>query len=475
MLARLGLEASQSLNAIVGFAELLTVSTTLAPDSDEQAWATEVVAASHRLQATVDAALDLIEASDSSSANEPMEVDVAAVVHAAVEDWRPVARSSAIELISVCEPDVSIRVRPRWLRNVIDGVLGAAIIRSAPGAPIELSAESHDGGRYCEVEISVSGAEFVLPSRLGGRLDWDHVSASLLERLGLKLVGALRAVTALNGEFGVDGGDGGGRLWLRLRERPLTPSPPLSGVIEIRGGPGAPLVLVVEDDPEAASSVEEHLVAEGYRVVTAASAEAAITIVESAWPDAILLDIRLQGADGWEVLEHIQSDRTNAVAPVVIVSAIGDAARGRGMLLGAREVLQKPVSPRDLVGSLEELRLGLTESGDVWVLVADPNVDFADQVAAGLRARGFEVSVANDLAAAKEALSVSPDLVVVSAELDGGGSQELIESVRRDPVIADIPVVVLGDNAAGDDPPISPIDSRLPVGVQLVAPSEVIR
>ena len=70
---------------------------------------------------------------------------------------------------------------------------------------------------------------------------------------------------------------------------------------------------------------------------------------------------------------------------------------------------------------------------------------------------------------------MSPDLVVVSAELDGGGSQELIESVRRDPVIADIPVVVLGDNAAGDDPPISPIDSRLPVGVQLVAPSEVIR
>ena len=67
-------------------------------------------------------------------------------------------------------------------------------------------------------------------------------------------------------------------------------------------------------------------------------------------PVAALLDIRLPGIDGWEVLEALQADPEIEEVPVIIVSILDE--RSRGLAAGAVEYLVKPVSRDDLLDAL---------------------------------------------------------------------------------------------------------------------------
>ena len=72
-----------------------------------------------------------------------------------------------------------------------------------------------------------------------------------------------------------------------------------------------------------------------------------------------MLDIRLPGIDGWEVLEALKADPATRGIPVVVVSILDE--RPRGMALGAAEYLVKPVG-RETVGALR--RVGALPAGD---------------------------------------------------------------------------------------------------------------
>ena len=77
-------------------------------------------------------------------------------------------------------------------------------------------------------------------------------------------------------------------------------------------------------------------------------------------PAAVVLDIRLPGMDGWEVLEPLQGrTRRRRTIPVIVVSIVDE--RRRGLALGAADYLIKPVGRDDLVGALR--RVGVPGPG----------------------------------------------------------------------------------------------------------------
>lgn len=80
-------------------------------------------------------------------------------------------------------------------------------------------------------------------------------------------------------------------------------------------------ILVVDDDPDIRQILQDRLESYGYLVETAADGHAAIEKLEQFTPSGILLDIRMPGMDGIEVLGRIR-DRHHAVS-VVIVTAAG--------------------------------------------------------------------------------------------------------------------------------------------------------
>ncbi len=96
-------------------------------------------------------------------------------------------------------------------------------------------------------------------------------------------------------------------------------------------------------------------------VVTARDGQSGLEAVRRDRPSAVLLDIRMPGIDGWEVLRALKEDPETADIPVVVVSIVDE--RSRGAALGAAGYLVKPVSRDDLLGALAAIGLPV-EAGD---------------------------------------------------------------------------------------------------------------
>lgn len=104
-----------------------------------------------------------------------------------------------------------------------------------------------------------------------------------------------------------------------------------------------PFVLFVEDDPLLSDLVARKFGIEKIGMEYAATGEEALTaLAKEKKPDLVLLDIRLPGIDGFEVLEKIKADESTKHIPVVIFSNFGEASDiERAKKLGADKFIVK--------------------------------------------------------------------------------------------------------------------------------------
>ena len=123
----------------------------------------------------------------------------------------------------------------------------------------------------------------------------------------------------------------------------------------------------MEDDFKSAELIRLQLEAEGFKVLHAASAEAALVLAVQQPLSLITLDIMLPNMDGWELLSRIKQVPALERIPVVIISIVAD--RNKGFALGAAAVMQKPMSRQELYESLVDLGL--------FPLVAGPDAQSA--------------------------------------------------------------------------------------------------
>jgi two-component system response regulator (stage 0 sporulation protein F) len=78
-------------------------------------------------------------------------------------------------------------------------------------------------------------------------------------------------------------------------------------------------ILIIDDQPYIQELFSQELMGEGYRVVSACDAESAKAYLENSKPDLVLLDLFLNGFEGWNVLHEIKSKDPHL--PVLIVTA----------------------------------------------------------------------------------------------------------------------------------------------------------
>jgi two-component system, OmpR family, response regulator RegX3 len=106
-------------------------------------------------------------------------------------------------------------------------------------------------------------------------------------------------------------------------------------------------VLVVEDEPSLAESVQYSLEREGYRVVAAEDGERAVEQFRAEQPSLVLLDLMLPKLSGLDVCRLIRAEST---VPIVILTAKdAEADKVAGLELGADDYMTKPFSMRELV------------------------------------------------------------------------------------------------------------------------------
>ena len=118
----------------------------------------------------------------------------------------------------------------------------------------------------------------------------------------------------------------------------------------------SPLVLLVEDDPQARDGYAEFLERGGFRVAQAGSAEDALEQSSALVPDVVVTDIALPGRDGFWLASELQCSARTRGTPVVAMTAYwATDVRERADRAGITSILLKPCQPEHLIAELQRV------------------------------------------------------------------------------------------------------------------------
>jgi two-component system OmpR family response regulator len=111
-----------------------------------------------------------------------------------------------------------------------------------------------------------------------------------------------------------------------------------------------PHILVVDDDPQIRTLLEDYLTENALRVTVAANGQQMSTTLTEEAIDLVILDLRLAGEDGMAIARSL---RDQSAIPIVMLTGVKDEAdRVMGLELGADDYLTKPFSPRELLARI---------------------------------------------------------------------------------------------------------------------------
>lgn len=114
-----------------------------------------------------------------------------------------------------------------------------------------------------------------------------------------------------------------------------------------------PLILVVDDEPKVARLARDYLEKNGFRVITAADGQSALTITRHERPDLVILDLMLPEIDGREVCRIL---RRESDVPIIMLTALSEEIdQVTGLEIGADDYITKPFSVRALVARVRAL------------------------------------------------------------------------------------------------------------------------
>jgi CheY-like chemotaxis protein len=157
----------------------------------------------------------------------------------------------------------------------------------------------------------------------------------------------------------------------------------------------------------------------------------------------VILDIRLPGMDGWEVLGTLKAEPGTADTPVVVVSVLPE--RGHGYALGASDYLVKPVARDDLLAALR--RIGVDQPAPAVsrrIVVVDDDTAALGLVRATLEPLGWDVRTCSQGVEAHALVrSERPAVVLVDLLMPDTDGFAVIDAVRSDPDTRAVPIVVL--------------------------------
>lgn len=115
-------------------------------------------------------------------------------------------------------------------------------------------------------------------------------------------------------------------------------------------------VLVVDDDPEMVELLSFNLEQRGYEVLAAHSGLEAVHKARVRQPDLVLLDLMLDGMDGFTVCEFLRHEPSTAGIPVIMVTALsGEMPRMNALESGAEDFITKPFNTERLFERIEQV------------------------------------------------------------------------------------------------------------------------
>ncbi|MFI3156539.1 MAG: PAS domain S-box protein [Methylococcaceae bacterium] len=336
--------------------------------------------------------------------------------------------------------DVQVRVDSGRLQQVLSNFLSNAAKFSPPGAQVEVAVQQCKN----RVQVDVTDHGPGIPAEFRSRIFQKFSQADSSDTrqkggTGLGLAISKELIERMDGLIGFDSEQGRGtRFYFCVpvwQTQQITPQPVNLSI------PGAPRLLVVEDDPDIAELLSMMLHRAGYQVDVAANGELALDYLAHNDYIAITLDLLLPDHSGIALIRRIRSQTETEALPIIVVSAF--AEDGKLALNGefnAIDWIGKPVDEARLVAAVRR-SLPAQSVCKPRVLHVEDDADL-HQIVAAIGRDVADFDVANSLAEARTKLALERyNLVVLDIGLPDGSGWELLMELKR--LHPEPPVIVL--------------------------------
>ena len=126
-------------------------------------------------------------------------------------------------------------------------------------------------------------------------------------------------------------------------------SPPLESQL------GRRTLVIADDEPSVRLLVTATIGSDDYNLVEASDGNEAWELIQQLRPALVLLDVRMPGRSGMDILQSIKADPSLRATRVILITASAQQSDiNAGLVAGADFYLTKPFSPRDLLSKLDE-------------------------------------------------------------------------------------------------------------------------
>ncbi len=204
--------------------------------------------------------------------------------------------------------------------------------------------------------------------------------------------------------------------------------------------PGDSILLIVEDDPHYARIMVDLARERGFKVLVAMRGADALDLAKQYQPTAVSLDVFLPDMLGWTVLSQLKQNPLTRHIPVQIITM--DEDRQHGLARGAFSFVTKPTSTEGVQQALARIKEYAKPRRKRLLVVED---DRAEQmsIAELLGSGDIEILTTGTGSEALDLMRKEPcDCVVLDLRLPDMSGFEVLEELRADAALSDVPVVV---------------------------------
>lgn len=350
-------------------------------------------------------------------------------------------KDKPVQIIQNISPDIPIlRADAMRIRQVVINLLSNATKFTEQGS-ITISANVEVGAHNqpeVTVKVTDTGSGIALVDQKKLFQPFSQVDSSPTRKTGgtgLGLSISRRLIELHGGRIDViSQPDQGSTFYFTL---PLPKTPESKSKIE--GLRGEKIILAVDDDPQVIGLYERYLQPQGFQVVAVTDPALATDRARQLKPFAITLDIMMPGRDGWTILRELKNDPETRDIPVIVCSILEEEQKG--FSLGAADYLVKPILEDDLLNALDRLN----KDDDIHnVLVIDDDPADLRLVAKILESGRFHPILAQGGENGWAMLETEkPDAVVLDLFMPDMNGFSILEKLRSDPKLSEIPVIVI--------------------------------
>ena len=455
-LANMSHELRTPLNSVIGFANVLLKNRSGHLADQELGFLERIVANGKHLLTLINEILDLskIEAGRMELDLDTVALD--ALVDETLAQMEGQVSGKPVVLRGEMDAELTpIITDPGKLKQVIINLVGNALKFTEAGEVTVRVETVSDGKEPTRIHVSDTGpgipkdrleaifeafqqADGGTTRRFGGTGLGLSISRSLCDLMGYHITVAsevgkgstftIHLTARVAGEGAEDLGG--------LDDPPIARWAPTHGdpTLEFRGK----TVLVVDDESDSRTLLQDSLEDLGFRVLTAKDGVDGIETARVERPDLVTVDLMMPRMGGWDVLKAMSRDPLLRETPAVVVSVV--AEEEAETLPVSVDVLRKPIGKDDL---LRVLRRNLSpESGRVLVIEGHPDTSLRLQ--RYLREAGLLTYTAPDVASAAALLRrAMVDLILLDLLMPVSEAVEMFGELRSESGEQAVPVVVL--------------------------------